>query len=73
MSNFGYSQAYLDLIGIDPDTLSSLLLRKKKINLLLSTLHTNQLTLNALQWSNYAKPNIYYDRFEFEKRKNTKY
>lgn len=68
MSNFGYSQAYLDLIGINPDTLTSLLLRKKKVDLLLNSIHINKLTLNALEWINYTKPTIYYDRFEFEEK-----
>lgn len=68
MSNFGYSQAYLDLIGINPDTLTSLLLRKKKVDLLLNSIHINKLTLNALEWINYTKPTIYYDQFEFEEK-----
>jgi len=66
----GYSQEYLALLGIDTDALSSLLLRKKKVELLLKTIDFNRLSASAIKWMENFYPIYTYDQLEFNKYKN---
>jgi len=58
----GYSQEYLALIGIDTDVLASLLLRKKKVELLMKTIDFNRLSANAMKWMQKSYPIYTFDQ-----------
>ncbi|KAL4449804.1 hypothetical protein ABPG74_008177 [Tetrahymena malaccensis] len=45
----GFSKAYLELLGIDPDTLSQIFLRGKKIDLIRNSIDISLLTIQGLQ------------------------
>ena len=66
----GYSQEYLALIGINTEALTSLLLRKKKVELLLNTIDFNRLSASAMKWMENCYPLNVLDQFEFDKYKN---
>jgi len=62
----GYSQEYLSLIGIDTDVLTSLLLRKKKVELLLNNMDFNRLSANAMKWMETCFPFSTDNQYEFD-------
>lgn len=48
MTHTGYSKAYLDLIGVSSDILTSFLLRKKKLEILRENVDFTRLSMIAL-------------------------
>ena len=64
--NVGYSETYLDFLGIDASSLASLLLRRKNIDLVRNSLDITKLSANSLFMRLSHMNEITYESIEIE-------
>jgi len=68
MTHTGYSTAYLDLIGVSSDVLTSFLLRKKKLEILKENVDFTRLSMIALMHLNTFTLTDLFNEREFNHR-----